>query len=100
MPKHNVPPSPPSDDLMDRDQKPWDAIQELHVSTCSQGLPADPLQPEPHVIVLTAQAAELQQEVAAFCEIMATAASPVEVVEGDGCCPGLQGNPYSNLLEI
>ncbi|KAJ9053185.1 hypothetical protein DSO57_1026762 [Entomophthora muscae] len=41
MPKPDVPPSPPSDGLMDREQKLWDAIQEHCASTCSQGRPAD-----------------------------------------------------------
>ncbi|KAJ9069972.1 hypothetical protein DSO57_1013262 [Entomophthora muscae] len=40
-PKPDVPPSPPSDNLMDREQKLWGAIQEPHASTCSQGRPED-----------------------------------------------------------
>lgn len=92
-PKPEIPPSPPSDDLMGREQKIWDAIYELRTSTRRQRRPADPSQPDPQVLVLTTQVAELQQEVAALREIVANAASPVEASNGDGCCPGLPGNP-------
>ncbi|KAJ9050861.1 hypothetical protein DSO57_1010412 [Entomophthora muscae] len=48
-PKQDISPSPPSDNLMDREQKLWDAIQELQASTCSQG---HPCQDSPSLLLL------------------------------------------------
>ena len=78
---------------MDREQKIWDAVYKLRTSTCRQGRPSDPPQPDPQVLVLTTQVAELQQEIAALREIVANTVSPVKVSNRDGCCPGLPGNP-------
>ncbi|KAJ9062955.1 hypothetical protein DSO57_1005193 [Entomophthora muscae] len=47
MPKPDVPPSPSYDDLMDREQKLWDAIQELYASSCSQRAPSRPTAARP-----------------------------------------------------
>ncbi|KAJ9065589.1 hypothetical protein DSO57_1017855 [Entomophthora muscae] len=58
-PKQDIPPSPPSDDMVDRKQKLWDAIRELHASTCSQERPKEPHQPDPQVAALTAQVVTL-----------------------------------------
>ncbi|KAJ9066770.1 hypothetical protein DSO57_1006381 [Entomophthora muscae] len=89
-----MPHLPPSDDLMDREQRLWDAIQELRASTCSQDCPAKAPQPNPQVLALMAQVAKLQQEVAALHKVMAIAASPIGVINEDGCCPGLSGAPH------
>ncbi|KAJ9048362.1 hypothetical protein DSO57_1035742 [Entomophthora muscae] len=67
-------------------------VQQLNAFS-TQGRPAEAPQPDPQVLELTAQVAELQQELAALCEMMATAASTVGVVNEDGCCPGLPGAP-------
>ncbi|KAJ9083319.1 hypothetical protein DSO57_1035873 [Entomophthora muscae] len=50
--------------MVDREQKLLDAIRELNVSTCSQGRPKEPPQPDTQVAALTTQVAALQQEVA------------------------------------
>ena len=58
-PKPDFPPSPPSNNLMDREQRIWDSILELRASTRSHGRPTETPQPDPQVLVLTAQVAEL-----------------------------------------
>ncbi|KAJ9083935.1 hypothetical protein DSO57_1029424 [Entomophthora muscae] len=47
----------------------------------------------PQVLALTAQVADLQQNLTALREMMTTAASPVGVVDKDSCYPGLAGAP-------
>ncbi|KAJ9063438.1 hypothetical protein DSO57_1000031 [Entomophthora muscae] len=87
--KLNALPSPPSDDLEDREQRLWDAIQELKASTCSQDHPTKAPQQDPQVLALTTQIADLQQDVTTLREMMVSAVSPTGVTDKDGCCPGV-----------
>ncbi|KAJ9067602.1 hypothetical protein DSO57_1037448 [Entomophthora muscae] len=57
--------------------------------------PADLPQPDPQVLELTAQVAGAASGAChPIKRLMATSASPVGVIDEDGCFPGLPGNPH------